>query len=104
MCSYVLQGTHEEILEFAKQYSGADGKFTFFEKGDVNGASTRQVYSFLKRELPNEDGTNDIRWNFNIFLVDHEGVPAERYQPSKTPYDNMKPKLEELFKKKQESE
>lgn len=69
----------------------------------MNGASTRQVYSFLKRELPNDDGTNDIRWNFNIFLVDHEGVPVERYQPSKTPYDNMKLKLEELLKKKEES-
>jgi glutathione peroxidase len=100
---YVVQGTHEEILEFAKQYNGANEKFTFFEKGDVNGASTRQVYSFLKQHLPNEDGTKDIRWNFNIFLVDHEGVPAERYQPSKTPFDDIKPKLEELLKKKEES-
>jgi glutathione peroxidase-family protein len=49
--------------------------------------------------LPNEDGTNDIRWNFNIFLVDQEGNPTQRFQPSKTPYDELKPNIEELLKK-----
>ena len=39
-------------------------KLVFFEKADVNGANAREVFSFLKRELPNPDGTSDIRWNF----------------------------------------
>mmetsp|Transcript_22957 Transcript_22957/g.41665 ORF Transcript_22957/g.41665 Transcript_22957/m.41665 type:complete len:130 (-) Transcript_22957:970-1359(-) len=72
---------------------------TFFEKGDVNGANARQLFSFLKQKLPNEDGTHDIRWNFNIFLVDQEGDPTQRFQPSKTPYDELKPNIEELLKK-----
>lgn len=92
-------GTHDEILKFAHQFDNADEKYDFFEKGDVNGANTRQVFSFLKQKLPNEDGTNDIRWNFNIFLVDQEGNPTQRFQPSKTPYDELKPNIEELLKK-----
>jgi len=88
-------GTHEEILEFVKKY-GADEKFEWFEKADVNGANTREVFSFLKAALPNEDGTTDIRWNFATFLVDHEGNPAKRFLPSKTPYETLKPHVEKL--------
>jgi len=51
----------------------------WFGKGDVNGASTRDVFSFLKRELPNKDGTSDIRWNYAKFLVDQDGRPFRRY-------------------------
>lgn len=95
----IFQGTNDEILEFAHQFDNADEKFDFFDKGDVNGANTREIFSFLKQKLPNEDGTNDIRWNFNIFLVDQEGNPTKRYQPSKTPYDELKPNIEDLLKK-----
>lgn len=33
----------------------ARDKLEFFEKGDVNGKGTREVFSFLKRELGQED-------------------------------------------------
>lgn len=92
-------GTAEEILTFAHQFDSADTKFDFFEKGDVNGANTRDVFSFLKQKLPNDDGTTDIRWNFNIFVVDKEGNPSQRYQPGKNPYEELKPKIEELLAK-----
>lgn len=69
----------------------------------MNGANTRDVYSFLKQKLPNDDGTADVRWNFNIFLVDQDGNPAQRYQPSKTPYEDVKPKLEELLNKEEKA-
>jgi glutathione peroxidase-family protein len=39
-------------------------KLTFFEKADVNGATSREVYSFIKPLALNSDGTADIRWNF----------------------------------------
>ena len=89
------QGTHEEILEFAKKY-GADEKFVWFEKGDVNGSKTREVYSFLKPILPNPDETTDITWNFATFLVDHEGKPVRRFLPTKKVYELLKPKIEGL--------
>ena len=58
-------GTHEEILEFVKQFDAdMEKKLIFFEKADVNGAETREVYSFIKPKALNEDGTVDIRWNF----------------------------------------
>lgn len=54
----------------------------WFQKGCVNGRKTREVYSFLKRELPRKKrrGGGDIEWNFAKFLVDHEGRPFKRYQ------------------------
>lgn len=91
-------GAHEEILEFASKY-GADSKFHWFEKGDVNGENTRELYSFLKQKLP-----SDIRWNFTTFLVDHEGGVAHRFAPTKTVYEELQPNIEELLKmKKNES-
>lgn len=61
-------GTNEEILEFVKKFDEKMAeKLVFFEKADVNGASTREVYSFLKGKLPNEDGTADVRWNFGEY-------------------------------------
>mmetsp|Transcript_15151 Transcript_15151/g.22328 ORF Transcript_15151/g.22328 Transcript_15151/m.22328 type:complete len:128 (+) Transcript_15151:230-613(+) len=91
-------GTNEEILQFAAKY-GADSKFHWFEKGDVNGEKTREVYSFLKGKIP-----ADIRWNFATFLVDHEGSVAHRFSPTKKVYQELKPNIEELLKmKKNES-
>jgi len=95
-------GTHEEIMEFANQF-GARDKFTFFEKGSVNGAETREVYTFLKNALPWEDGTRDIRWNFAKFLVSHEGIPYKRFGSTEDPF-SMKDDIEHLLKKKEEGE
>lgn len=71
----------------------------WFEKGHVNGADTREVYSFLKQKLPAEDGSTDIRWNFAKFLVDHEGTPVKRYGPKFAPKD-MAADIKELLAKK----
>lgn len=56
-----MKGTHEEILDFVETKFGAKDKFIWFEKGHVNGAKTREVYSFLKENLPSDDGSKDIR-------------------------------------------
>lgn len=94
-------GTHEEILKFVDGFFPHE-KVTWFAKGDVNGRKTRKVFSFLKRELPNHDGTADVRWNFAKFLVDHEGNPHKRFGP-KTPPLSMEDTIEELLKKKESS-
>ena len=31
--------------------------------------------------------SNDISWNFEKFLVDHQGFPVKRYLPSTEPFD-----------------
>ena len=47
-------GTNEQILTFVEKF-GARDKLEYFEKGDVNGNNAREVFSFLKRELGQED-------------------------------------------------
>ena len=92
-----LKGTHEEILSFVDRFDVRE-KLIWFEKGDVNGGNSREVFSFLKRELPNSDGTVDVRWNFAKFLVDHEGKQYKRFGPQCSPFA-MKEDIEKLLKK-----
>jgi glutathione peroxidase len=56
-----------------------------FAKIDVNGAGAADVYSFLKSGNPDEEGNEDIAWNFTKFLVDKSGKVAKRYGPTATP-------------------
>ncbi|GLE08937.1 hypothetical protein PINS_up020412 [Pythium insidiosum] len=75
-------GTHEEIMEFVKQYNC---QFPFFEKHDVNGANARPVFTYLKAKLPGAFG-NFVKWNFTKFLVDRNGQPYKRYAPKDLPF------------------
>jgi glutathione peroxidase-family protein len=60
----------EQMLEFVKRYDiDMADKLSFFDKGDVNGASTREVYSYIKPIAPNSDNTTDIRWNFGRYTL-----------------------------------
>lgn len=74
-------GTHEEIMEFVKQYNVT---FPFFEKRDVNGATARPVFTYLKKKLPGSFG-DFVKWNFTKFLVDRNGQPYKRYAPKDRP-------------------
>lgn len=94
-------GSHEEILAFVDGFFPHE-KVTWFEKAHVNGKDTREVFSFLKRELPNKDGTRDVAWNFAKFLVDHKGKPYKRFGSKKPPLD-IKDDIEFLLKRKEES-
>ena len=61
-------GTPQEILDFVKKFDeNMAEKLIFFEKGDVNGSNTREVFAFLKEKLPDEDGSEAIRWNFSEY-------------------------------------
>ena len=93
-------GSSQEILDFVKKFDEKmEGKLVFFEKGDVNGDDARDVYKWLTKELPNEDGTVDIAWNFGKFLVDHTGAPVKRFTPKDAPF-SLKPEIEALLSKK----
>nr|ABA29804.1 phospholipid hydroperoxide glutathione peroxidase [Phytophthora sojae] len=74
-------GTHEEIMEFVKQYNVT---FPFFEKHDVNGATARPVFTYLKTKLPGSFG-DFVKWNFTKFLVDRNGQPYKRFAPKDRP-------------------
>lgn len=76
-------GSNEEILDFVKDTY--DVNFPMFSKIDVNGADAAPVYEFLKSGAPNGDGSTDIKWNFEKFVVDEEGNVVRRFGTKVTP-------------------
>ncbi len=56
-----------------------------FAKIEVNGAGAAPLYQFLKSGNPDEEGNEDIAWNFTKFLVGPDGQVLARYAPQVTP-------------------
>jgi glutathione peroxidase len=56
-----------------------------FAKIEVNGGGACDLYRFLKSGNPDEDGNEDIAWNFTKFLVDGSGEVVARFAPQVTP-------------------
>ncbi len=58
-----------------------------FAKIEVNGDGACDVYKFLKSGNPDDDGNEDIAWNFTKFLVDRSGQVVARFAPLAVPED-----------------
>jgi glutathione peroxidase len=71
-------GDRKEISSFVQ--ARAPG-LTLFDKIDVNGASSHQLYTFLK----DHTGGEEISWNFEKFLLDGAGRVVKRYPPRQDP-------------------
>ncbi len=56
-----------------------------FAKIDVNGDGAADVYKFLKAGHPDDEGNEDIAWNFTKFLVGRDGNVLARFAPKTTP-------------------
>lgn len=99
-------GTNEEIQEFCTMKFGVD--FPLFQKIVVKGEGQHPLYSFLTETKPEAklktDGTlisrlkekglisgkpNDIKWNFEKFLINRKGEISERFSPDIEPMDPM---------------
>jgi len=63
--------TSKKILDFA---SSKGATFTLLEKVDVNGKNTHPLFEFLKGD------EGDVRWNFEYFLLNGEGVLVQRWR------------------------
>ncbi len=87
-------GSNAEILEFARSKYGAE--FPMFAKIEVNGDGASDVYKFLTSGNPDDDGNEDIAWNFTKFLVDSSGKVVRRFAPQTTPADIAKALPEHL--------
>ncbi|PIK50322.1 putative glutathione peroxidase 1-like, partial [Apostichopus japonicus] len=90
----------QHILEHVRPGNGFKPKFPLFKKIEVNGANTHPIFNFLKTALPMPSDDpyhllddpskviwrplqrNDLKWNFEKFLVGTDGVPFKRYGPS----------------------
>jgi glutathione peroxidase len=78
-------GTSEEIATFCSTTYGVT--FPMMEKIDVNGASRHPIYTELTAIADSEGHVGDIRWNFEKFLINADGVVTGRYSPMVTPND-----------------
>lgn len=91
--------------------------FEMFAKSDVNGKNQNPIYEFLKSRCPSVRKEfqapyklyydpyhqDDIRWNFEKFLLDHKGQPMRRYDESLDP-TSIIPDIEVLLKNLEDSD
>lgn len=89
------------VLEHVRPGEGFVPTFPMFAKSDVNGEAENPIYTFLKAHCPSVRKEfqasyklyyqpyhqDDIRWNFEKFLVTPEGLPVRRYDESLDPLE-----------------
>lgn len=74
-------GSSKEIAEFCKkEYSVS---FPMFAKIEVNGKGQAPLYEFLKKNAT--DNKEDVKWNFEKFVVDRQGEVAGRFATKTKP-------------------
>ncbi len=85
--------TNQEMVETCKINHGVT--FELAEKTEVNGANANELYKFLKKEQAIA-GDNEIRWNFEKFLIDKNGNVISRFSPQTTP-EEIKSEIAKLL-------
>ncbi|MFF5079442.1 glutathione peroxidase [Actinoplanes sp. NPDC000266] len=78
-------GTDEEIAEFCR--STFDVQFPMFSKISVKGEEQHPLYAALTAARQHEDGSADVQWNFEKFLISRTGEVVGRFSPRVTPDD-----------------
>lgn len=79
-------GSADEIAAFCQKNYGVT--FQMMEKIDVNGDKRDDIYALLTA-VPDAEGNpgGDITWNFEKFLVSHDGNTITRFGPKTEPDD-----------------
>ena len=70
-------GTDEEILRFCSHNYGVS--FPIFSKIKLSGRKIHPLFSYLISKQTNPGYSGRITWNFNKFLVNHEGLVVGRF-------------------------
>ncbi|GAA0482598.1 glutathione peroxidase [Paractinoplanes deccanensis] len=78
-------GTDEEIAEFCRSTFSVE--FPMFSKIVVKGAGQHPLYAALTSAVAHEDGSTDVQWNFEKFLISRDGEVVGRFAPGVTPED-----------------
>ncbi len=76
-------GTEKEIAAFCTERFGVT--FPMSKKIEVNGPSRDALYAWLTDAAQGHAG--DIEWNFEKFLISHDGRVLKRYPPTVKPQD-----------------
>ncbi|CAK56203.1 unnamed protein product (macronuclear) [Paramecium tetraurelia] len=87
-----------EIKEFVIQKYGVS--FPLFQKIEVNGPNTHELYQFLRLNSNNlrvsETSARQVPWNFGKFLLDSQGNVVAFFQPTQKP-NEMIAQIEKLL-------
>ncbi|MGN8225435.1 glutathione peroxidase [Gracilimonas sp. BCB1] len=75
-------GTDQEIKQFCTLEYGVE--FPMFSKVSVKGEDQAALFSYLT-SLPNDDFDGEIKWNFEKFLIDKNGLLKRRFRSSVEP-------------------
>lgn len=76
-------GTAEEIENFCEMNFGV--RFPLLSKLDVNGENRHELYNYL---ISNSGSNEDIKWNFEKFLIDKQGNVIDRFKSSVKPLNS----------------
>ena len=92
-------GTNKEIKSLVRNFYEAE--FLLFEKSDVNGPATNEVFKFLRANTPefNSKGSDQLKqipWNFSKFLVNKEGKVVAFYDTKISP-SKLKSKILQIL-------
>ncbi len=85
--------SNEEILEFCKLNYGVT--FPMFEKVEVNGENRHPIYKYLVENTPIKNG-EDIKWNFEKFLINKDGEIVYRFSSMKKP-KNIEKEIDKIL-------
>jgi glutathione peroxidase len=77
-------GTNNEIKAYCVSKWGVT--FPMSEKTSVKGDDISPLFKYLT-EAPNPDFTGEVKWNFEKFLLDENGVLIHRFRSAVVPLD-----------------
>lgn len=83
-------GSNKEIASFCQKNYGVS--FQLFEKVDVIGSNTCDLYKWLSTKELNGWNSQEPKWNFNKYLIDENGQLIKYFASS------VKPMSEEILK------
>jgi glutathione peroxidase len=78
-------GSNEEIAEFCQKNYGVS--FPMMSKISVKGKDKHEVYQFLTDKDRNGVEDNEVKWNFQKYLIDEEGKLVKVISPTTLPND-----------------
>ncbi|CDW89686.1 glutathione peroxidase family protein [Stylonychia lemnae] len=85
-------GTNQEVKQFIRELYG--GEWPIFEKSDVNGENSNEVFKYLRynSELNDKEKkeVKEIPWNFAKFLVNEDGEVVAYFGPRVEPITMVK--------------
>lgn len=79
-------GTNEEIKEFCSKNYGVS--FPIMSKIDVKGKKIAPIYRFLTTKSLNGHSDNNVKWNFQKYLINTSGKLEKVIPPSTKPMDD----------------